>query len=297
MRASLAALLLAGAAFTASGCMAGQPAGEAASSAPAVALAVPLPDAAVPLPPAVTRPAPPPLSPAQVEAEVARLRRALAREVPNAILPSADDRRWIDRARQGAAASGHAVDHPQLLVVVDRNPHVQAMRIVMARPDGPWEIVGGSRVSTGQAGRHDYYITPVGMFLHTEDILDYRAQGTFNENHIRGIGTKGMRVWDFGWQWATKGWRADREGGEIRLELHATDPEFLEQRIGRPASEGCIRVPSAMNRFLDRHGVLDADYERAAADDIRYRALLLPDRVPTPLAGDALVVVDSGAGG
>ena len=48
-----------------------------------------------------------------------------------------------------------------------------------------------------------------------------------------------------------------------------------------------------MNRFLDRHGVLDADYERAAAADIKFRALLLPDRVPSPLAGDTLVVVDS----
>jgi hypothetical protein len=48
-----------------------------------------------------------------------------------------------------------------------------------------------------------------------------------------------------------------------------------------------------MNRFLDRHGILDADYERAAKDDPRYAALLRPDRVPTPLAGDALVIVDS----
>jgi hypothetical protein len=48
-----------------------------------------------------------------------------------------------------------------------------------------------------------------------------------------------------------------------------------------------------MNRFLDRHGVLDADYERTAKSDVRYAALLLPDRRPTPLAGEALVIVDS----
>ena len=75
--------------------------------------------------------------------------------------------------------------------------------------------------------------------------------------------------------------------------MHATDPEYLEQRIGRPASEGCVRVPARVNRFMDRHGVLDLDYERAAVDDIRYRALLLPDRTPTPLAGEALVVINS----
>lgn len=61
--------------------------------------------------------------------------------------------------------------------------------------------------------------------------------------------------------------------GNIRLLLHATDPDYLEHRRGRPASKGCVRIPAAMNRFLDRHGVLDADYERAA--------------------GDALVVIDS----
>jgi hypothetical protein len=48
-----------------------------------------------------------------------------------------------------------------------------------------------------------------------------------------------------------------------------------------------------MNRFLDRHGILDADYERAAKEDAAFDALLLPDRRPTPLAGNALVVVDS----
>jgi hypothetical protein len=44
-----------------------------------------------------------------------------------------------------------------------------------------------------------------------------------------------------------------------------------------------------MNRFLDIHGVLDADYERAVRDDPRYRGVLLPERQLTPLAGDALV--------
>jgi hypothetical protein len=41
------------------------------------------------------------------------------------------------------------------------------------------------------------------------------------------------------------------------------------------------------------HGVLDADYERAASEDDRIRSILLPEREPTPLAGNALVVVDS----
>jgi hypothetical protein len=54
-----------------------------------------------------------------------------------------------------------------------------------------------------------------------------------------------------------------------------------------------VRIPDAMNRFLDRHGILDADYERAARRDRRFAALLMPDRTPTPLAGNLLVVIDS----
>jgi hypothetical protein len=167
------------------------------------------------------------------------------------------------------------------------------MRIVLARPDGAWESLGGgTKVSTGQTGRFDYYLTPTGIFLHTDLILDWRAEGTFNAQHIRGLGLKRMRVWDFGWQRATKGWGTEEEG-DIRLLLHATDPDYLEKRLGRPASKGCVRISAAMNRFLDRHGILDADYERAAKDDPRFEALLLADRTPTPLAGNALVIVDS----
>jgi hypothetical protein len=230
--------------------------------------------------------------PADVRRHVTQLRAALLHEVARSITDTADgDRAWIARAQ--SAAGPVVIDRTQLLVVVDRNPAVQELRIMLARPDAPWEVIGGSKVSTGQTGRRDYYITPVGAFAHTDGILDYRALGTFNENHIRGFGLKGMRVWDFGWQSAEKGWRADREAGDIRLLMHATDPDYLEQRLGRPASQGCVRIPAAMNRFLDRHGVLDADYERAARDNRGLAALLSRDREPTPLAGNLLVVVDS----
>jgi hypothetical protein len=232
-------------------------------------------------------------APIDVAGEIARLRTDLEREVPGVILGSPEgEREWIARTQATVAASAQTIDRPQLLVVVDRNPSIQQMRLVLARPDGAWESLGGTRVSTGQMGRRDYYLTPTGVFLHTDAILDWRAEGTFNAQHIRGLGLKGMRVWDFGWQSAAKGWGTGEEG-DIRLLLHATDPDYLERRLGRPASKGCVRIPAAMNRFLDRHGILDADYERAAKDDPRFEALLLPDRRPTPLAGNALVVVDS----
>lgn len=96
------------------------------------------------------------------------------------------------------------------------------------------------------------------MFQRSADIIGYRAEGTFNENHIRGIG-KGIRAWYFGWQPARKGWTSDEEPADIRLLLHATDPDYLEPLLGRPASKGCVRVAAAMNRFLDHYGLLDAD--------------------------------------
>ncbi len=79
------------------------------------------------------------------------------------------------------------------------------------------------------------------------------------------------------------------------MEMHATDPAVLAQRIGHTASaRAACGSPRRMNRFLDRRGVLDADYERAAVDEIRYRALLLPGpRADAAGGGATLVVVDS----
>ncbi len=202
--------------------------------------------------------------------------------------------RFIRLARAAISSTNTPIDRPQLLMVVDRNPKVQRLCFVLAMPgNAEWETVGGTPVSTGKAGRKLYYITPTGVFINTPDRLGYRALGTKNENGIRGIGAKGMRVWDMGWHKAVKGWRPDHETGDIRLEIHATDPDFLEQRLGHPASEGCIRIPATMNVFLDKNGLLDVQYEQAASYDGRFRALLPKDRTPSPIAGDALVVVDS----
>lgn len=73
-----------------------------------------------------------------------------------------------------------------------------------------------------------------------------------------------QRVVDFGWQSAERGWG---KGGvsRMRLQMHATDPDVLEPRLGRVASEGCISIPATLNVFLDGYGILDADYEEAIA--------------------------------
>jgi hypothetical protein len=267
---------------------------------PANAVPMPSPTIVV-IPPPALRPAPlapdSRLGPAVVAGEVSRLRHALAEDVPGAVTLTPEAKlRWVMLARAQLAATQTDILRPQLIVVVDRAIRVQQLALLVAQPTGPYEVIGAVHVSTGQAGRFDHYVTPTGVYRHTDAILDYRAQGTYNENHIRGLGLKGMRVWDFGWQWARKGWSpgvGKPSEIQIRLEMHATDPAVLEQRIGRTASQGCVRIPSSMNRFLDKQGVLDAGYEQAAVTDIRYRALLLRDRTGSILAGDALVIIDS----
>jgi len=234
--------------------------------------------------------------PGIVSAELATLRAAMRMEVANLLRPAPRD--IADMAQRAAFLldnAGRSIAAPQLIVVVDRNPARQMLALFVARPGGAraFSLVGAAHISTGQAGRRDHYITPVGVFAHTDAILDSRALGTYNENHIRGLGLRGMRVWDFGWQWALKGWHTDGEGGDIRLQMHATDPDVLERRLGHPASEGCVRVSASLNQFLDKHGVLDADYEQAAFNDVRYNALLRADRTPSILAGRLLVIIDT----
>lgn len=105
--------------------------------------------------------------------------------------------------------------------------------IVLACPVGAGGSLGGTKVSTGQMGRRDYYVTPTAVFFRTDAIRDWRAEGTFDAQHIPGLGLKGMRAWDFGWQRANKGWGSEEEG-DIRLLLHVTDPDYLERRLGVP---------------------------------------------------------------
>ena len=231
-------------------------------------------------------------APLSVDGDVAAFVGILEREVP-VLLPASPDRdaTIVDLARRMSSGSEAPPRDVELVLVVDRNPRAQTMSVVLARPEGRWDVLGTVNVSTGQAGRAGHFITPTGVFANDPGILGYRALGTYNENHIRGIGIKGMRVWDFGWRTASRGWRPGTS--EIRLEMHATDPDVLERRLGKPASEGCVRIPSSMNRFLDVHGVIDRDIEAASVHDSRSAALLPGNRMPTPLAGRLLIVVDS----
>jgi hypothetical protein len=93
------------------------------------------------------------MSDADVSREANRLRRALLVEVPEHTIGNADGAAaWIARTKAVADTAQTVIDRAQLLVVVDRDPAVQELRIILARPDAPWQVIGGSKVSTGQAG-------------------------------------------------------------------------------------------------------------------------------------------------
>lgn len=238
----------------------------------------------------------PSLNQEQAYQEAAKITALLKKSVPNALIYSAQrNEKWVTLAKEEMERKGPPIKRAQILVVVDRNPKVQELCFVLAFPQGKgeWKALGGGKVSTGNTGRKLYYITPTGVFFNSIQHIGYRALGTKNKNGIRGNGVKGMRVWDFGWQWAEKGWLPNREKGQIRLEMHATDPDYLEQRLGHPASEGCVRVAAKMNQFIDHYGIIDAVYNQAARKDKRFSSILLKNRQSTPLAGDKLVVVDS----
>lgn len=180
----------------------------------------------------------------------------------------------------------------QYAVVVDRNTHVQAAFLFWGSAGSGWQLVGATPVSTGLPGRYEHFITPLGVFDHSLENPDFRAEGTKNKLGFRGYGAKGMRIYDFGWVKALRGW-GDRKMGVLRFQMHATDPLLAEPLLGSARSEGCVRIPATLNAFIDHHGLLDAAYEKAVADGSSLW-VLQADREATPTPGRYLVVVDSG---
>jgi hypothetical protein len=224
--------------------------------------------------------------------------RALAAVYANRVdrrltLPPEEQAAYAARLEEAFVTAARPLTTAQYVLLVDRNPNVQALFVYWRAADGTWHWIGGSPVSTGRRGGFEHFITPTGVFDHRiAAALDFRAEGTHNELGVRGYGEARMRVFDFGWVDAQRGWG---RGGTspMRLQLHATDPDLLEPRLGTVASKGCVRVPASLNRLIDQYGLLDADYEDALARGARFW-VLHPARTPTPWSGRYLVVVDSG---
>jgi hypothetical protein len=188
---------------------------------------------------------------------------------------------------------GAAPAQPQFLLLVDRSALVQAALLLWGAAGQGWRLVGAVPVSTGLPGKFEHFLTPLGVFAHSTDNPDFRAEGTKNKLGFRGYGSKGMRIYDLGWVAAPRGW-GDGAMGVLRLQMHATDPQLAEPRLGTPQSEGCIRIPATFNHFLDMNGLLDADYDLPLPDGAK-RWVLDPHRTSVGSAGRSIVVVDSGA--
>ncbi|WP_374954971.1 L,D-transpeptidase [Paraburkholderia sp. BL21I4N1] len=222
------------------------------------------------------------------------LRDMFAKDVTRRLkVPAAEQRVYAERLQ--SALAEHALGNlsGQYVVMVDRNANVQALFIYFrAAPADAWQMIGASPVSTGRPGEYDHFITPLGVFEHTPANMDFRSEGTQNENHIRGYGKRDMRIFDLGWAQGERGWG---KGGisQMRFQMHATDPDRLEQVLGIRHSKGCVRIPATLNTFLDHYGILDADYV-ALVESGKSLWVLKSDRQVTPWAGRYIVVVDSG---
>lgn len=206
-------------------------------------------------------------------------------------LPEIESQRYARLADKALVNADLLLDQPQYVVIVDRDPNVQALLLYWRSEHGEFRLIGVSPVSTGRPGSFEHFETPLGVFDHSTDNLDFRAEGTRNSEGIRGYGVKGMRIYDLGWQRVPRGW-GDGAVSEMRLQMHATDPDLLEQRLGSVQSKGCIRIPATLNQLIDHYGLLDADYNQALREG-RTLWMLDAQREPVPDPGRYVIVVDS----
>ncbi|WP_414695541.1 L,D-transpeptidase [Paraburkholderia sp.] len=221
------------------------------------------------------------------------LRDVFAQDVTRRLkVPAAEQHAYAGRLQ--TVLSEHMLGNlsGEYVVVVDRNANVQALLIYFrATPADSWQMIGASPVSTGRPGEYDHFITPLGVFEHTPSNMDFRSEGTLNENRIRGYGKRDMRIFDLGWAQGERGWG---KGGmsQMRFQMHATDPDRLEPLLGIRHSKGCVRIPASLNAFIDHYGILDAEYA-ALVESGKSLWVLKSDRQVIPWAGRYIVVVDS----
>ncbi|MCA7941116.1 hypothetical protein [Burkholderia cepacia] len=260
-------------ASTASGTSAADVASAASAAAPASAasaassIAASEAEAPAPTPPRRH----PPLSAEEAKNATARavdMRKRFTQEVTRRLnVPASEQRAYGQRLQEALADADLGDLAGEYVAMVDRAPNVQALFIYFrATPANAWLMIGASPVGTGLPGKYDHFLTPLGVFHHSPDNMDFRAEGTTNENGIRGYGRRDMRIYDFGWVDGERGWG---KGGvsPMRFQMHATDPDRLE-------------------------ALLDDDYQ-ARVEAGKSLWVLRRDRDITPIAGRYLVVVDS----
>ncbi|MEM5329531.1 L,D-transpeptidase [Paraburkholderia sp. JHI2823] len=263
--------------------------GAAAASSASAALAASEP-------PALTLPVHPVLTPEQAAEqtrEALDMRKRFARVVDRRLrVPLAVQRAYGARLQDALDEKGLGALAGEFVILVDRSANVQALFIYFrALPDDPWLMIGASPVATGRPGEFDHFLTPLGVFEHSPQNMDFRAEGTMNQNNIRGYGRRDMRIYDLGWVDGERGWG---KGGysQMRFQMHATDPDRLEPLLGIRHSKGCVRIPATLNAFIDHYGIIDAEYQ-ALVDEGKSLWVLHSDREITPWAGRFIVVIDS----
>jgi len=197
---------------------------------------------------------------------------------------------WAVRCSADAISANPEFRQSQYFVYVDRNPARQLIFVCFYDAAlKKVEVIGVDKASTGNPNRRGFFETPLGFFKNTPEIMGYRAQGTKNSKGWRGLGARGSRIWDFGWQ------KTYKNGCPvlIRLLMHATDPDFGEIRLGQVDSKGCIRISAKLNYFLDYFGIIDKEYEER--NGVKKIWLLKSDREPVAYAGKYVLVGDSGS--
>ena len=220
--------------------------------------------------------------------ETAILREEFLRRIGNTVEVEED---YLNKAFEDALCrlSEAGVEGDQYFLYVDRNPKRQVIFVCFFDAEHQTVIeIGRGRVSTGKPTKgRDYFLTPTGVFRNTVAICGYRALGTKNDQGWRGLGKRGSRVWDFGWQEGYKIINNRKEFIYIRFLMHATDPDYGEARLGKQDSKGCVRISGKLNEFLDHFGIIDRDYERQ-----KHHWLLRKDRKPVFYQGEYLVIGD-----
>lgn len=176
------------------------------------------------------------------------LAEAFVAEVDRRLEPSAQEvAEWRRLVQRAFAAAELATPNGQFVLMVDRAPHTQAAVLWWLPPEGGFDaarVVGASPVSTGRVSGYDHFETPLGVFPHSPANPDFRAEGTRNAKGICGYGVRGMRVFDFGWQQGWRGWGGGG-WGQMRLQLHATDPQRLNRAWGHHSPRAASALPPA----------------------------------------------------
>ncbi len=210
------------------------------------------------------------------------------------------DKAYFDFVQRDAmsqlARMGVKLTRSQYFVYADRNPLSQVIVVGFYDADqDSVEFLGADLISSGNLDKGgDYFVTPTGVFENMVENFSYRAMGTPNQEGWRGLGAKDSRVWDFGDQRSIKKYKDGTTLSQMRLLMHSTDPDKGEPRLGRTDSKGCVRISSALNRFLDTYAILDSNYEEWAKTKPD-SWLLKKDRMPVAYPGKYLIVGDSSA--